>query len=155
MTSCRLANCSYLFSFFKIKLCQEIPNQNIRIIIEKKRIFSFEFKSSGIAEKILVDNPNIVFIQLRKKKTGPKKYNKITKIKNNNGNKSSKKLKNKNSAIKKIEPGKPKKIKQLIKHAKNNLGHMKFKPDISVNNRVLKRLLTASTNKNELVESKA
>jgi hypothetical protein len=39
------------------------------------------------------------------------------------GNKSKKKLKNSISAIKKIEPGKPKKIRVFNNTAKNNLGH--------------------------------
>ena len=71
------------------------------------------------------------------------------------GNKSKKKLKNKNSATKKIEPGKPKKIKVFNSIARNNFGHRKLRPLISVINRVLKRLATASTSKNELVDSKA
>jgi hypothetical protein len=57
--------------------------------------------------------------------------------------------------MKKIEPGKPKKIKQLIKHIKNNLGQRKLIPLISVIKRVLKRLLIASTNKKELVDRSA
>jgi hypothetical protein len=93
--------------------------------------------------------------QLRKKKVGPNKYNKINKKKVNNGNKSKKKLKNKNSAIKKIDPGKPKKIKQLINEIKNNLGHKKFTALTSVIKRVLNRLLMASTSKKELVDNKA
>jgi len=96
-----------------------------------------------------------VFIQLLKKKVGPSKYNKTNKIKLIKGNRSKKKLKNKNSAIKKIDPGNPKKINKLIKLAKNNFGHKKLTPLISVINRVLKRLLIASTNKNEFVESRA
>jgi len=54
-----------------------------------------------------------------------------------------------------IDPGKPKKTKQFKRLTKNNLGHKKFIPLISVINRVLKRLPIASTNKNEFVESKA
>jgi hypothetical protein len=57
--------------------------------------------------------------------------------------------------MKKIEPGKPKKIKQLIKLIKNNLGHKKLIPLISVISRVLNRRLIASTNKNELVDKNA
>jgi hypothetical protein len=60
-----------------------------------------------------------------------------------------------NSAIKKIDPGNPKKIKQFSKLTKNNLGHKKLTPLISVISRVLNLLLIASTSKKELVESKA
>ncbi len=105
--------------------------------------------------KILIESPKRVFTQLLKKKVGVNKYKiikrKIVKI----GKRSKKKLKNKNSAIKKIDPGKPKKINKLTKLIKNNLGHKKFTPLISVINRVLNRLLIASTRRNELVESKA
>jgi hypothetical protein len=92
---------------------------------------------------------------LRKKNVGPSKYNKTKKKILRKGNKSKKKLKNKNSAIKKIEPGKPKKIRQFIKLIINNLGHRKLIPLISVINLVLNRRFIASTNKNEFVESKA
>jgi hypothetical protein len=57
--------------------------------------------------------------------------------------------------MKKIEPGNPKKIKQFIRQIKNNLGHKKLIPLISVINLVLNRLLIASTNKNEFVDNKA
>ena len=57
--------------------------------------------------------------------------------------------------MKKIDPGNPKKIKQLIKHTKNNFGHIKFNPLISVINLVLKRRFIASTSKKEFVDSKA
>ena len=86
---------------------------------------------------------------------GTIKYKIIIKNKHKIGKRSKKKLKNKNSAIKKIEPGNPKKIKQLIRLIKNSLGHKKLIPLISVINRVLNRLLIASTNKKELVESNA
>lgn len=116
---------------------------------------SLEFRSKGIFLKIFKDKPNKTFIQLRKKKVGPNKYSKQIKNKHKIGNKSKKKLKNKNSAIKKIEPGNPKKTKQFIKLIKNNLGHKKFTPLISVISRVLNRLLMASTNKKELVDNRA
>lgn len=86
---------------------------------------------------------------------GPTKYSNIIQSKQRTGKRSKKNEKNKISATNIIDPGKPKKIKQLIKLTINNLGHRKFKPLISVINRVLKRLPIASTNKNELVESKA
>lgn len=71
------------------------------------------------------------------------------------GCKSKKNVKNRNSAIKKIDPGNPKKIKQFAKLIKNNLGHKKFTPLISVTKRVLNRRLIASTNRNELVDKRA
>jgi hypothetical protein len=96
-----------------------------------------------------------MFIQDLKKKVGPNKYRKFSKNKDNKGNKSKKNVKNKNSDTKKIEPGKPKNIKVFNKTAKNNFGHIKFKPLISVIRRVLNLLATASTNKNEFVDNKA
>jgi hypothetical protein len=96
-----------------------------------------------------------VFIQLRKKKVGAKRYKITNKKQHKTGNRSKKKLKNKNSAIKRIEPGKPKKTKELNKIIKNSFGHKKLIPLISVIKRVLKRLLIASTSKKELVESSA
>ena len=54
-----------------------------------------------------------------------------------------------------IEPGKPKNTKVLTKAIKKSLGHKKFKPFISVINRVLKRRLIASTKKNEFVDKSA
>ena len=86
---------------------------------------------------------------------GPIRYKNTSKNKASNGNRSKKNEKNKNSDIKKIEPGNPKKIKEFNKIAKNSFGHKKFIPLTSVINRVLKRLATASTSKNEFVESKA
>jgi hypothetical protein len=71
------------------------------------------------------------------------------------GKRSKKKEKNKNSDMKNIEPGKPRKTKQFNNIARNNLGHRKFIPDISVIRRVLNLLATASTSKNELVDSRA
>jgi len=68
---------------------------------------------------------------------------------------SKKKVKNKNSAIKKIEPGNPKKIKQFIKEAKNNFGHRKLIPLISVISLVLNLLFMASTRRKEFVDKSA
>ena len=79
----------------------------------------------------------------------------MTRNKVKKGNKSNKKLKNKTSAIKKIDPGNPKNTNELIKIIKNNFGVKKLIPLISVIKRVLKRRLIASTNKNELVDKKA
>jgi hypothetical protein len=71
------------------------------------------------------------------------------------GYKSSIKAKNKNSAIKKIEPGNPRKIKQFRRAARKSLGQKKFKALISVSRRVLNRRFTASTIRNEFDESNA
>jgi hypothetical protein len=101
------------------------------------------------------ERPKSMFIQLLKKKVGPNRYSNIIKKMHIRGNKSKKKLKNKNSAIKKIEPGKPKKIKQFNKLIKNNFGHKKLTPLISVIKRVLKRLLIASTKRKEFVDKRA
>jgi len=57
--------------------------------------------------------------------------------------------------MKNIDPGKPRKINVLSSIAKNNLGHKKFTPLISVISLVLKRLTTASTKKKEFVDKKA
>ena len=101
------------------------------------------------------ERPNMTFIQLLKKKVGPRRYNKGIRSKHNKGNKSKKKLKNNISAINKIEPGKPRKTRQFIKLAKNNLGHKKLIPLTSVIKRVLKRLLMASTKRKEFDDNKA
>ena len=66
-----------------------------------------------------------------------------------------KKEKNKNSDTKKIDPGKPKNISKLSKDTRNNFGHIKLTPLISVKSLVLKRLVMASTSRKELVDSKA
>lgn len=71
------------------------------------------------------------------------------------GNKSKKKLKNKNSDTKKIDPGNPKNINVFNKIAKKSFGHKKLIPLISVISRVLNRLATASTKRNELVDNNA
>lgn len=104
---------------------------------------------------MLLDRPNNTFIQLLKKNVGLNKYNNTIKNIVKIGNKSKKKLKNMNSAIKKIDPGKPKKIKQFNKLTINNFGHKKLTPLISVINRVLNLLFIASTNKKEFVDNKA
>ena len=71
------------------------------------------------------------------------------------GNKSKKKLKNKISATNMIDPGNPKKTSKFNKLTKNNLGHKKLIPFISVTSLVLNLRPIASTNKNELVDSNA
>jgi hypothetical protein len=103
----------------------------------------------------VVESPNNTLVQLRKKKVGTNKYKKRIKNKHNTGKRSSKKLKNKVSAIKKIDPGNPKKTSKFTKLTKNNLGQRKLIPLISVIRRVLNLRLMASTSKNEFVESNA
>ena len=71
----------------------------------------------------LSENPNIIFIQERKKKVGPKRYKNSNKNKVHKGNKSRKKEKNSISETKKIEPGNPKKIKTFSKTKRKSLGH--------------------------------
>ena len=71
------------------------------------------------------------------------------------GNRSTKKEKKRNSETKNIEPGNPKNIKVFSNEHKNNFGHRKLIPLISVINLVLNLLAIASTNKNELVDNKA
>ena len=63
-----------------------------------------------------------MFIHERKKKVGPKRYKNINKNNVHNGNRSKKKEKNNISETKKIEPGKPRKIKTLSKTSKKSLG---------------------------------
>jgi len=138
-----------------MKDCQVKPNQNIKKIKKEKVKNSFLVKSVKCLFNKKKENPNIEFIQLRKKKVGARRYN-ITKIKIVIiGNKSNEKLKNKNSATKKIDPGKPKKISEFANIIKKSLGQRKFKPLISVINLVLNRLFIASTSKKELVDNKA
>jgi hypothetical protein len=112
-------------------------------------------KSAGKTFNICIEEPNNTFIQLLKKNVGPNRYNSIINNKQSKGKRSKKKLKNSISATNIIEPGKPKKTKQFIKPIKNNLGHKKFIPLISVISRVLNLRPIASTNKKELVDNKA
>lgn len=116
---------------------------------------SFLVKSTKCLFKRKDEKPNIVFIQLLKKKVGANKYKITNKKIDKIGNKSKEKLKKRNSAIKKIEPGKPKKIKELSNMTKKSFGHKKLSPLISVIKRVLKRLLIASTSRKEFVDNKA
>lgn len=138
-----------------IKACQEIPNQYIKPGIPEKSINSLVERSAGSLVNSLLEKPNIMFIHDLKKNVGPIRYKKINKNIEPRGNKSRKKEKNKISETKNIDPGKPKKINIFSSVTRNNLGHIKFKPLISVINLVLKRLASASTNKNELVEIRA
>jgi hypothetical protein len=120
-----------------------------------KSTSSLVFKSTGVRLLMVMDKPNKTFNQLRKKNVGPKKYNKKSKATQRAGKRSKKKLKKRNSAIKNIEPGNPKKIRQFNKLIKNNLGHIKLMPLISVIKRVLNLRFMASTNKKELLDSRA
>jgi len=123
--------------------------------IPKKSKDSLAVRSIGILDFRKFEKPNIAFIQDLKKNVGANKYKNINKNSDISGNKSKKKVKNRNSETKKIDPGNPKKIRVFKSIARNNLGHIKFNPLISVINRVLNLLATASTSKNELVDSKA
>lgn len=140
---------------YKMKVCHVNPSQNMKRLKPKEITNSDEFKSSGAFNSVTEERPKSVLNQFLKKNVGPRKY----KIKNKNvakiGNRSQKNKKNKTSAIKKIEPGNPKKINKLRSAAKNNLGQEKFIPLISVINRVLNRRLIISTMRNEFEERSA
>jgi hypothetical protein len=138
-----------------IKDCQAPPSQYIKNGRPINKINSRDDKSTGNLLLRLLDLPNIRFTHDLKKKEGAIRYNNIIKYTANTGNKSNMNAKNKNSEMKKIEPGKPRKIKQLSNMAKNNFGHKKLRPLISVIERVLNRRATASTSRNEFVESNA
>lgn len=116
---------------------------------------SFDDKSAGKVLSSCIEEPNSTFIQLRKKKVGPSKYSNTIKNRQSKGKRSKKKLKNNISETNMIEPGKPRKTRQLIRLTRKSLGHKKLIPFISVINRVLKRRPIASTSKKEFVESKA
>jgi len=74
-----------------------------------KIINSFEDKSVGRVFNNWIEDPNSTFIQLRKKKVGPSKYNNTIKKRHKRGNRSKKKLKKRISEINIIDPGNPKK----------------------------------------------
>ena len=135
--------------------CQDRPSQYISMGIPKKSKDSLDVRSIGILDFRKFEKPNIAFIQDLKKNVGANKYKNINKNSDISGNKSKKKVKNRNSETKKIDPGNPKKIRVFKSIARNNLGHIKFNPLISVIKRVLNLLATASTSKNELVDNKA
>ena len=140
---------------YTIKDCQVIPNQNINIINPESTINSLEFKSTGIFFKKKREEPNIAFIQVRKKKVGAIKYNRRIKKIDSKGKRSMKKPKNKISETNIIDPGNPRNTRQLSRVIKNNLGQRKLIPLISVINLVLNRRAIASTNKKELVDNNA
>ena len=123
--------------------------------MKEKTKNSREVKSEGTLVDKLFEKPNIKFIQDLKKKVGPKKYRNKIRNTQSSGNNSKKKLKNKNSETKNIDPGKPKNISVLTRVIKKSFGHIKFRPLISVIRRVLNLRATASTNKKEFAESNA
>jgi hypothetical protein len=97
----------------------------------------------------------MTFIHDLKKNVGPSKYKNTSKNIANKGKRSKKKLKNRNSETKNIDPGNPKNIRLFNNVIRKSLGHIKFSPLTSVSSRVLNRRAIASTSRNELVESKA
>jgi hypothetical protein len=123
--------------------------------IPKNKNNSREFKSWGSLVFKEFEKPNIKFIQLRKKKVGPKRYRKTSKKIVSSGKRSNIKEKNKNSDTKNIEPGKPKNMRVFKSIARNNLGHKKFIPFISVISLDLNLLETASTSRKEFVDKSA
>jgi hypothetical protein len=135
--------------------CHEIPSQYIRRETLENSKSSLLDKSTGTREDNDLENPNITFIQDRKKNVGPNKYKNTSKNMASKGKRSKKKLKNKNSDTKNIDPGNPKKIKLFSKVIKKSFGHMKFKPLISVKSLVLNLRAMASTSKNEFVDNRA
>jgi len=141
--------------FYITKACQETPSQYIRKEILENRRNSRLDKSTGALSDKAFENPNITFIHDLKKNVGPSRYRKTRRKIASNGKRSKKKEKKRNSETKKIEPGKPKKIKLFSNVIKKSLGHMKFIPLISVSNRVLNRRAIASTSRKELVDNRA
>jgi hypothetical protein len=135
--------------------CQDTPNQYNKADINPKTRNSREVKSEGMRADRLFEKPNNKFIQDLKKKIGPNKYKNIKRKRHNNGKRSKKKLKKRNSETKKIDPGKPKNIRVLTSAIRKSLGHIKLRPLISVISLVLNRRATASTNRKEFAESKA
>lgn len=135
--------------------CQVTPNQNIWKSRPTYKSTSREVRSAGIVRLKQLEAPKRTFIQLLKKKVGPKRYKKKIRKRQRAGKRSKKNEKNRISDTNIIEPGKPKKTRVLTRAAIKSFGHRKFNPLISVIKRVLKRRLIASTKKKELVDSKA
>jgi len=86
---------------------------------------------------------------------GASKYNNTIKKSVITGNKSKTNVKKSTSEMKNNEPGKPRKIKELRSMAIKSLGHNMLIPLISEIRRVLKRRVTASTSRKELVDKSA
>ena len=69
------------------------------------------------------EKPNITFNHDLKKNVGPIRYRNDIKNRANIGKKSRKKEKNRNSATKNIDPGKPKNTRVFNNIDKNSFGH--------------------------------
>ena len=123
--------------------------------IQANSVNSRVVRSDGTLSARAFEKPNITFIQDLKKKVGPSRYKKTKRNIASSGNRSKKKLKNRNSETKNIDPGKPKKIRLFSSVIKKSFGHKKFNPLISVSSRVLNRRAMASTSKKELVDKSA
>ena len=137
------------------KACHENPSQYIRAGTPINNINSRVDKSAGILYDKELEKPNSAFIHDLKKKVGPSKYKNTSRNTVRVGKRSKKKEKKRNSDTKNMDPGNPKNIRVFNNAHRNNLGHIKLIPLTSVINLVLKRLATASTNKNEFVDNKA
>jgi hypothetical protein len=123
-------------------------------MLEKSRNSRLD-RSTGKRDDRDFEKPNITFIHDLKKNVGPNKYKKTNRNIESKGKRSKKKLKNRNSDTKNIDPGNPKKIRLFSNVIKKSFGHIKFRPLISVSSLVLNLRAMASTSKNELVESSA
>lgn len=121
----------------------------------EKRSNSLLDKSTGALRDRAFEKPNITFIHERKKNVGPNRYRNTNRNTESRGNRSKKKLKNRNSETKNMEPGNPKNMRLFSKVIKKSLGHMKLIPLISVKSLVLNLLAIASTSKNEFVDRSA
>lgn len=106
-----------------MKNCQDIPNQYIKTITPKNSVNSLVDKSDGIVDVNEYEHPNITFSHDLKKKVGPIRYKNESKKSASIGKKSKKNEKKRNSATKKIEPGKPKNTRVFRSIVRNNLGH--------------------------------
>lgn len=90
--------------------------------IPVNNINSLKETSIGSALSNELENPNMAFIQERKKKDGAKRYKNNNKKIEAEGKRSKKKEKKRNSETKNIDPGKPKKISIFNSTSKNNFG---------------------------------
>jgi hypothetical protein len=123
-----------------------IPKNNNNSLVER---------STGMFLIKRDEKPNIIFIHDLKKNVGPNRYKKSRRKIEPRGKKSKKKEKNNISEIKKIDPGNPKNINTFNRTHKKSLGHIKFKPLISVIKRVLNLRAIASTRRKEFVDINA
>ena len=106
-----------------MKNCHEIPSQYISTITPINSVNSRVDKSIGKVVINEYEKPNMTFNQDLKKKVGPIKYKNEIRKNASMGKKSRKKEKNKNSATKNMEPGKPKNTSVFKSMAKKSLGH--------------------------------